>query len=305
MSDKYVIGMDIGGTNIRIGAKKNTEELVAFIKIPRTDILNGYNSVDSLANFIQHYIDNELDGGEVEAVAIGFPSTLSKDRKTILQTPNIEGLDNLPIVDLLEKKLGIKVVVDRDVNMLFYRDMDVNSLPKKGIGIGIYIGTGIGNAIFINGEPLIGKDGVAGELGHIPRIGGNKKCGCGNKGCSECYASGLHLVDILRENFIDTKIEYVFTNHKDHPVLNDYVDAIACVIATEVNILNPDFIVIGGGVINMDNFPKSLLEEYLYKHARKPYPAKGLTIYYSKDDTKNGVKGAIVYAQNNLNLLCT
>lgn len=300
MGDIYVIGIDIGGTNIRIGAKSNTEELVSFIKIPRKEILNGNNSAICLANFIHHYINNELKGKEVEAIAIGFPSILSKDKRTILQTPNIEGLDNLPMVEILEKELGIRVFLERDVNILFYRDMAINSLPKEGIGVGFYIGTGIGNAIFINGEPVIGKDGVAGELGHIPSIGEKKQCSCGNEGCSECYASGWHLVELLNEYFPDTRIDNLFTDHEDDLVLKEYVDAIACVIATEVNILNPDYIVIGGGVIHMKDFPMNFLEDCLYKHVRKPYPARSLQIYYSADAIENGVNGAILYAQNKI-----
>ena len=184
--------------------------------------------------------------------------------------------------------------------MLFYNDIAVNSLPMEGIGIGVYIGTGIGNAIFINGEPVVGKDGVAGELGHIPTMNEKKQCGCGNEGCSECYASGWHLVEILNEYYPNTTIDNLFTDHKEDFVLKEYVDAIACVIATEVNILNPDYIFIGGGVINMKDFPINLLEDRLYTHARKPYPARSLPIFYSADAIENGVNGAILFAQNKI-----
>ena len=134
-------------------------------------------------------------------------------------------------------------------------------IADDGIGIGIYIGTGVGNAIFINGKPLAGKDGAAGELGHIPMIGGKEQCGCGNLGCSECYASGWKLVQIKDKCFPETTMNELFVKHSNSHILREYVDAIACVACSEINILNPDSIIFGGGVINMKGFPKELLEE--------------------------------------------
>ena len=170
-------------------------------------------------------------------------------------------------------------------------------IADDGIGIGIYIGTGVGNAIFINGKPLAGKDGAAGELGHIPMIGGKEQCGCGNLGCSECYASGWKLVQIKDKCFPETTMDELFVKHSNSHILREYVDAIACVACSEINILNPDSIIFGGGVINMKGFPKELLEERLYVHARKPYPAENLDIKYSVDKPDNGVKGAIIFAK--------
>ena len=80
-------------------------------------------------------------------------------------------------------------------------------------------------------------------------------------------------------------------------VLKEFVDSIACVAAAEINILNPDSVIFGGGVINMKGFPKDYLEERLYIHMRKPYPAETLQVQYSEDKVDNGVKGAIIYAK--------
>lgn len=86
-------------------------------------------------------------------------------------------MNNIRLGEELEKVLGIKVALERDVHMLYFWDKYEQKIADDGIGIGIYIGTGVGNAIFINGKPLAGKDGAAGELGHIPMIGGKEQCG--------------------------------------------------------------------------------------------------------------------------------
>ena len=234
---------------------------------------------------------------QVKQIAIGIPATLSSDRKQILQVPNIKGMDGLFLGKELEENLGIPVVLEKDVNMLYYWDKYDKKLSDEGVGIGVYIGTGVGNAIFINGKPLSGKDGVAGELGHIPMIGGTSQCGCGNLGCSECYASGWKLVELKEEYYPNVDMNDLFVKKSNDTVLKNFVDNIACVACTEINILNPDSIIFGGGVINMKGFPKDYLEERLYVHARKPYPAESLEIQYSEDKVDNGVKGAIIFAK--------
>ncbi len=291
-----VIGIDIGGTNIRIGHDCNGK-LKDFVKISTKENLKEGKIVECLANIIKKYIGEYCKDEEIQQIAIGIPATLSADRKEILQVPNIKGMNNIRLGEELEKVLGIKVALERDVHMLYFWDKYEQKIADDGIGIGIYIGTGVGNAIFINGKPLAGKDGAAGELGHIPMIGGKEQCGCGNLGCSECYASGWKLVQIKDKCFPETTMDELFVKHSNSHILREYVDAIACVACSEINILNPDSIIFGGGVINMDGFPKNLLEERLYVHARKPYPADNINIKYSKDKPDNGVKGAIIFAK--------
>lgn len=237
-----------------------------------------------------------VKGFNVLHIAIGIPEALSADRKEIFQVPNIKSMDHLFLGEELEGKIGIKVTMDRDVNMLYYWDKYDKKIDDQGIGVGIYIGTGVGNAIFINGKPLVGQDGVAGELGHIPMIGGHDRCGCGNIGCSECYASGWKLVEIKAEYFPEINMNDLFVKKSNDIILKEFVDSIACVAAAEINILNPHSVIFGGGVIKK-GFPKDYLEERLYIHMRKPYPAETLQVQYSEDKVDNGVKGAIIYAK--------
>ena len=184
MGKNCAIGIDIGGTNIRIGHTDEAGELADFERISSKETFKDGNISESLAEVLEDYIKRNCAGFNVLHIAIGIPAALSADRKEILQVPNIKGMDHLFLGEELEGKLGIKVTMDRDVNMLYYWDKYDKKIDDQGIGVGIYIGTGVGNAIFINGKPLVGQDGVAGELGHIPMIGGHDRCGCGNIGCS-------------------------------------------------------------------------------------------------------------------------
>lgn len=161
----------------------------------------------------------------------------------------------------------------------------------------MYFGTGIGNVIYINGEFLLGKDGIAGEIGHIPIIGGNFTCGCGNIGCAECYASGRRLVELRESYFSKTEIRDLFSKHGSTEILLEYIDNIACVAATEINILNPHYVILGGGVIGMEDFPKNYLIERIHKHINKTIANNNLGIYFSENHRESGVRGALYFAQ--------
>ncbi|MDD2533517.1 MAG: allose kinase [Eubacteriales bacterium] len=295
-NQSVVIGLDVGGTNIRIGTQAFGQKLTFFEKTARADVLISPDVGLCLAIFIQNYINRHQLAHQTVAIAIGFPSTLSADRRTILQTPNILDMDNIPMADILESNLNIPVFLERDVNLIFDWDSQSRQLDMIGACVGIYFGTGIGNAIFIDGLPLVGYDGCAGEIGHIPRAGSTEICGCGNLGCAECYASGRRLTTINQQYFPQTEIQAIFTLHRESPVIIDYVDEIACVIATEVNILNPGFVIIGGGVLTMQDFPKDLLDERIRFHCRKPFPSQNLQIFYSAESVQAGVLGAVSMA---------
>jgi allose kinase len=246
MKDGYIIGVDIGGTNIRIGLVDSGLRLHGFLKVSRKDILYGGEPIFALLEFLKGYIGREGRGREILAVSIGFPSTIDRQRRKLLSTPNIEGLDNVDVVDILEKGLGLSVFIEKDVCMLFYYDSFHFRLPGRGIAIGCYIGTGIGNAISINGELLIGKDGAACELGHIPTLGRREICACANEGCIENYASGKYLEQLCGKHYSGIEVSQIFTQKSGDAVIREFVENVSIPIATEINLLNPDYVILGG-----------------------------------------------------------
>lgn len=287
-----ILGMDIGGTNIRSGFV-DPSQVLAHFSIESSGAIMGQNGPEKLAQYIKELIDAK--GITPEAVSVGFPSALDKSRRVLLSTPNVEGFDNVPIVDVLEKALGLPVYANRDVNMLYYHDRSLFHLEQENVVIGCYIGTGVGNVVAISGEPLIGRNGVAAELGHIPMLDMPAKCPCGNVGCIEMYGSGKHLREIHDNYYQDTPMDDLFVHHHSTEVLQTFIDYVAIAIATEINILDPDYVILGGGVINMKGFPRKDLEGRILTRARKPYPAGNLRFLYADNGQENGVIGAGIY----------
>ena len=301
MDHSYVIGIDIGGTNFRIGTVDEDGRSEHFRKVRVKEVFFSGDPLKDLMEYVREYCKMLEDEGKMpEAAAIGFPATLDRERKVVLQAPNVAFMEKLPVVDVLEEALGIPVMIERDVSMALLYDKKKYHLPSSEVLVGCYFGTGIGNAIMVDGRILLGKNGTAGELGHIPVDGSSLLCGCGNVGCMENLAGGKYLEYLCREVYPDTKVEDLFLRFGNDPLLKQFVDRIAMAVATEINILNPDYVLIGGGVPNMKGFPQDELTKRIHLRTRKPYPEEDLQLLYTEDDEDKAVIGAAFYARERI-----
>ena len=296
----YVLGVDIGGTNIRLGLVDEENRLTGYRKVPQESILSGGDTVESLALYLEEYLRENAQGKEIEALVAGIPAAMSRDRSTVWNAPNIRGFSGKNVLAVLQPHFPFPVMLERDVTMLFYYDLYQHQIPHRDIIIGCYIGTGLGNVISVDGKPLVGNDGSAGELGHIPVWDKTDLCNCGNEGCMESHVGGKYLVELQKRDFPDVAIHDLFAERGDAPQIDRYLEHLSLPIATEINILNPAVIILGGGVLSMPGFPREKLEQYIYKHSRKPFPADNLHIVYSDNGGENGIYGSALYARARL-----
>lgn len=291
-----IAGIDIGGTNFRIGLVEADGSVGRLTKTPVEQVFSTREPLADLSAFLTGFFRGE----QVEAVAIGFPATLDRARRTVLQAPNVPFMENLPVVEALEKALGIPVFIERDVTFALLSDCRSLGIPARGMVCGIYFGTGIGNAIAIDGRPLVGRHGTAGELGHIPADGSDTLCGCGNTGCLEPLAGGRRLKELCRTRYPETPVEEIFLRHGGDAPLLQVIDRMAMAVATEINILDPDVLLIGGGVPNLPGFPREELTRRILARTRKPLPAEELCLRYTGDSPEKCVLGAALYAKEKL-----
>ena len=289
-----VLALDIGGTNTRMGLVDKEGSLTAYRRL-LSSRWNGDRPLEGLANLIAEYLLQEASTG-IAAVSLGFPSAVDKSCRILVNTPTIPSLDGAAAADILEKRLGFPVYLDRDVVMLYTHAARILDIPKKGLTLGFFIGTGIGNLIVLDGSPLTGFRGVAGELGHIPLHGKSDLCGCGKRGCAELYAAGHALVR-LRERFFPGEDEnLLFTLHRNSGPIAEYVDTLAEVLSIEMIILDPEHVLLGGGVIQMPDFPVDLLKSRILSRLRGQEAAKHVQWFHALDAQRAGVIGAGLYA---------
>ena len=294
MEKKQIIGIDVGGTYVRIGLVDRKGNLSRPL-IEKTVNIFKDEKAEGLCTFIREYIAGSAAKEQICALSAGFPSTVDKKKEKLISTPNIPGLNGLEIHRLLKEYFNFPIMIDRDVIMLFTFDLHRNRINDSGIAIGCYFGTGIGNVVSVGGHILEGKNGVAGELGHIPVYGNKKACGCGNTGCIETIAAGRYLSGLAEAEFNGEFIGDLFKKHSKHPKLDYFLDMAAVAVATEVNILDPDYVMIGGGIISMDAFPMEEFTKRITNHVRKPLPAESIHLIYTKDTSVNGIIGAGLY----------
>lgn len=141
-------------------------------------------------------IDEQLRrfNARCHGLVMGFPALVSKDKRTIISTPNLPltAADLYDLADKLENTLNCPVEFSRDVNLQLSWDVVENRLTQQLV-LAAYLGTGMGFAVWMNGAPWTGAHGVAGELGHIPLGDMTQHCACGNPGCLETNCSGMAL----------------------------------------------------------------------------------------------------------------
>ena len=300
MKSIFILGIDIGGTHVRLGLVTKTLDLSNFAQLKTESVFKSNHPINDLSNMIDNYIEKYAPDKHITAISIGFPSTVDKESKVVLSTPNIPTLQNIHVVNELHARLKIPVYISRDVNFLMLSDIYYQKINTSGVLLGFYFGTGIGNAIFIDGKPLKGKNGVTAELGHIPMIQDNIPCTCGSFGCLENHASGRYLVSLSQNEFEGTEISEIFAKYATHPQVLKFIENIAIAVALEASLLDPEYIILGGGILQMKDFPKKLFEARIKDRTRKPLPSENLEIIYARVGQENGIIGAGIYAFGHL-----
>ena len=291
---EVMLCMDIGGTNCRIGLCDRAFHLYEK-EIESTERMAEQGFADALTALLKRFIGRHRARYAIRGVSLGFPATVDKARRTVLQAPAIAGVENLAVCDLLEREFALPVWLEKDVNLLFQYDLEYLGLPIEGLLIGVYFGTGIGNAIFYDGKPFMGRNGVAGELGHIPQMKNDRLCSCGNVGCLEPFGGGKRLNELCQTVFPEKSLRTVYRDYGETAEIREQIDAMAIAVATEVNILDPEYVVLGGGLLQMEGFPTEDLERRIRGYVRKPYPERNLRIVYSRPNQENGIIGAGIY----------
>lgn len=295
---KLVLALDIGGTHTRMGLVNNQAELIAYSRFPTQDWAADA-PLERLRERISAFLELE-NPGSLAALSVGFPSAVDKARRVLISTPAIPALDGEPVAEYLERHFPCPIFIDRDVVMIYSHAAHSLRIPTHGITLGFFVGTGIGNVIVINGQVFNGAHGIAGELGHIPLWGHSAKCGCGGHGCAEIYTAGRALVTINKRFFKDDSVDQLFVRYDKSKPIETFLSGLSLVMSQEMIILDPDRVVLGGGVVHMQGFPIDKLVKMVTKRLRSPEISKDIQWYVAPDAQQAGVLGAGMYAFDQL-----
>lgn len=258
MGAPIVIGMDLGGTNLRLAGVTAGGELVALHR-EQTGAREGPEPViERIFAAIGRVADSLTGaGGTVLGIGLGAPGIISRRAGAVVASPNLPGWQDVPLRDRVAAATGLPVLLENDANAAAYGEY------WRGAGVGcesmvlLTLGTGVGGGLVLGGELWRGADGMAGEIGHVTVDPGGRTCRCGNSGCLETYASATGIVDGYRElSGAQEAVTAEEINRRAHEgdanARQAYREAgrsLGVAFATLVNLLNPERIVIGGGVL--------------------------------------------------------
>ena len=277
-NDCSIIVLDIGGTHIRMGHWCDNAPCDEF-KVLDTGILRVDNAQEALSNIIIHYADTlELS---VSAVVLGIPGMLDHDTDTISHCNNIKQLEGVGLRSSLTKKLGCKVVLEQDIMLQLLGEWRAGAASGSPSVFGVYYGTGIGAAYLVDGNPRVSKSAGL-QAGHIPIMAQGKHCICGNTDCVEAYACGHTLLELAQTYQCNVdQLFLVSDNDMLRTQLDDFVRYQAYLIATIATLFVPDTILIGGGIPQMQAYPRDRLMEHVQAHLQKPYPAESINFTWA------------------------
>jgi glucokinase len=264
------IGIDIGGTKIALGIV-DSEGRVSFRQKVTTDREKGYRYIlTKIVNLIGETIKEAgLERKDIERIGVATAGQIDFTTQMIIFSPNLKW-QNVSIKADIEQAIGIETFLENDVNAATYGEWRFaqNREPKDVVGI--FIGTGIGGGLIIDKRLYRGSRGVGGEIGHIILNPYGYKCNCGARGCFEAYCGGRYMTERVKGGMrmgykgkvyeiVNGKIEDIHAGHIEEAYLYgdelcrriwlEVVEHLAAAMASIANLLNPDVIILGGGVI--------------------------------------------------------
>jgi glucokinase len=273
--EQYIIGVDLGGTNIVAGAMTvDGSRHLNIRSIPTNAVLGDEGVADRMVTLVEGVIldtmrETGISRSDFIGVGVGAPGPLDRERGIVLVAPNL-GWHNFPLRDRIHDRLALPTTLDNDANCATFGEWWQGAARGAKNVVGLTIGTGIGGGLILNGMLYHGASDMAGEVGHTTIDLNGRHCKCGNYGCLEAYASAPAIATRAREvlvreqsestipsmvqgRFEDITAQTVYDAAKaGDPVANEIVRDTArylgAGVANLLNIFNPDTVVIAGGV---------------------------------------------------------
>lgn len=308
----YYLGIDLGGTGLKIGITDDAGNILS----KQSFVTSSHYDADELVNYfgecaLKVIAKSEIPKEKIKGAGIGSPGALNPETGQLIYVVNLQQLNNYYLSPAIEKILGIPTSLDNDVNAMALGEFYYGAGKGYKNIIALTLGTGIGGGLIINGELYRGASFTAGELGHLTIDCNGLLCNCGNYGCIERYAGRDGIInrflayyeqkglpssidDYREDGNITPKAIAMAANDGDElsrMVMTETGTFLGIALASMVNFLNPELIIIGGGIANAGD----LIFEPARKEMRKrayTLPAQTVKIVHAKLRNDAGIIGS-------------
>jgi len=278
----YSIGVDLGGTNLRIAAVDQSGELLEKITLGTRIALGRDLVLNDMCDAIQRLVAKYREVGPLTGIGIGVPGIIDMSTGMVLESPNLPGWTDYPVRMEIEKRLGTQVILENDANSAALGENWLGAAKAVEDMAILTLGTGVGGGLVLGRRIWHGMTGMAGEFGHMTVEPDGPRCGCGNHGCLEALASATAVVRMAREaiasgaapglsraassnpEFTSKAIYNLAIQGDDgaRKIFRRVGSAVGIALSNLINGLNLPMYVVGGGVSSAwDAFAPSLFEE--------------------------------------------
>jgi glucokinase len=264
---KLVIGIDVGGTNLKFGVVNERGEVLKEMVLPTRGQLGKEAVLQQIIRGIRE-ITNKINRARLLGLGIGTPGLVDSKHGIVYNLTNIPGWKNVPLKKILEREFKLPALVDNDVNLMTLGEWAVGQAKGAENVVCLTLGTGVGGGLIIEGKLYRGSSLSAGEIGHIPINFKGPRCNCGNIGCLERYIGNRYMVERARA-YLKKERRTVINKWlkegknltpellakgariKDRfclKIWEEMAEYLATALSGIVNFVNPDKIIIGGGM---------------------------------------------------------
>ena len=278
----FSIGVDLGGTNLRIAAVDVNGHLVEKVTLGTKVSLGRDHVLNDMCDAIQHLSEKYKNSAKMLGIGIGVPGIIDMETGLLRESPNLPGWAEYPVRAEIERRLTTMVILENDANVAAFGEKWLGAAKEHDDMAMLTLGTGVGGGLVLGGKIWHGMNGMAGEFGHTTVEPEGHPCGCGNRGCLEQYASATAVVRMAREAIAEhSSSALARAAHEDaefsaKSIFNLAIQgdedakrifrrvgrAIGIVLSAMVNSLNLPIYVIGGGVASAwEAFAPSIFEE--------------------------------------------
>jgi len=295
MEPRHAIGLDLGGTDLKAGLVSGRGEVAHFLRLPARAGEQADAPLEVIAGAVAEL--RRAAAGPLAGIGLGCPGMIDPASGALAgRTPHLPHWDSLPLRALLTERLGARLVVENDASLAALAEHRVGAARGARISLTVTVGTGIGCGVIVDGRLLRGAHGGAGELGHLP-LDGRFPCRCGVPGCVEPECSGGGLVARAAETGLvvpDAAAVFVAAAAGDRRasrLIERMTDRLGALIAAAVNLLDPEVVVIGGGVSNAGEALLAPLRAAVTGYALESH-GRGVRIVRAALGERAGVVGA-------------
>jgi glucokinase len=297
---RYIAGVDVGGTHTKVAILDLRGRIVA-----KDSFLTRRYKKEALIAAVSEVLDgliskNRISKKDIAGLGIGVPGLVDFKKGLVFYFVNIPGWKNVALKRKLEKATGLKVFVDNDVKVMALAEMTYGAGRGYDDAICLTLGTGVGGAVIIGGRLYRGASLVAGEIGHIQINEKGPLCNCGNSGCLEAYVGREYFLKDVRKAMKTPKKDITPESLEQAAARGDSFAKkkweemgrhIGNALVGVVNLLNPQVIIIGGGMAEAGRFIFGPVRRTIEKRAMK-VQKKAVKIVKAKLGNDAGVIGA-------------